>query len=107
MTKSSKTLDQAYQDILDELMLTFLKKHKDYGKGNILSVKELGIAMRISEKVERLKHLLIKAEMGELPVNESIDDSWTDIAVYAIIARLLKNGSFEKLMVDPKKMENL
>ena len=103
----AKTLDQAYEQILSELLVTFLKKHKDYGKGNILSVKELGISMRISEKVERLKHLLLKEEMGEAPANESIEDSWTDIAVYAILARLLRNGQFEKLSVDPKKMENL
>lgn len=104
---TAKTLDQAYQQILDELLLTFLKKHKDYGKGNILSVRELGIAMRISEKVERLKHLLLKEEIGGTPANESIEDSWTDIAVYAILARLLRNGQFEKLSVDPKKMEDL
>lgn len=103
----NQTLDQAYEEVLEELLITFLKKHKDYGKGNILSIKELGIAMRISEKVERLKHLLMKAEMGEAPANEPIVDSWTDIAVYAILARLVHNGKFEKLTVDPEKMKNL
>jgi hypothetical protein len=92
----ANTLDQAYKEVLEELLQMFLKKHKDYGKGNILANKELGIAMRVSEKVERLKHLLMQ---GSPPTNESIDETWTDIAVYAVIARLLRNGSFEKLDV--------
>lgn len=101
---NKQTLDQAYEEILQELLVTFLKKHKDYGKGNILSIKELGIAMRISEKAERVKHLLMKEQMGEKPANESIDDSMTDIAVYAIIAKLVRNGKFQKLEVDETKM---
>ena len=104
MTNKSQTLDAAYREILEELMQMFLKKHKDYGKGNILANKELGIAMRVSEKVERLKHLLIQ---GKIPSNESIDDTWTDIAVYAVIARLLRNGSFEKLNVNPQLLEDV
>lgn len=100
----NQTLDQAYEEILEELLITFLKKHKDYGKGNILSIKELGIAMRISEKIERIKHLLMKEQMGETPTNESLDDSLTDIAVYAIIAKLVRSGKFEKLEVDEAKM---
>lgn len=75
----------------------FLKKHKDYGKGNILSVKELGIALRISEKIERIKHLLMQD--GE-PANESIEETWIDIGVYAVIAILLRRGEFQNLDVD-------
>lgn len=91
-----KTLDQAFQLINEELLKTFLKKHKDYGKGNILSIRELGIAMRITEKVERAKNLLMK---GTKPTNESLEDTWTDIAVYAVIAKLLSRGHFEELEV--------
>lgn len=91
-----QTLDEAYQEILDELMVIFLKKHKDYGKGNILSIKELGIAFRLTEKVERLKNLLMNSK---IPENESIEDTLNDIAVYAIIARLYRDGRFEKLEV--------
>lgn len=96
---AAKTLDQAFEEVTNDLLLMFLKKHKDYGKGNILSVKELGIALRITEKVERIKNLLLQ---GNAPINESIDETWTDIAVYAVIAKLLRNGTFQKLEVDPK-----
>ena len=91
-----KSLDEAFETVNDELLEMFLKKHKDYGKGNILSIKELGITMRISEKVERLKHLLMN---GDKPENETLDDTWTDIATYAVIAILLRRGWFEELEV--------
>lgn len=89
-------LDEAFQLELEELLKTFLKKHKDYGKGNILEIEELGIAFRVAEKVSRLKNLLLK---NESPTNESIEDSWTDIAVYAVIAKLYRKGLFQKLEV--------
>lgn len=92
----NQTLDDAYREILDELLNIFLKKHKDYGKGNILSIKELGIAFRLTEKIERLKNLLMNSKK---PENESIEDTLNDIAVYAIIARLYRDGKFEKLSV--------
>lgn len=97
-----KTLDQAYDEVLQELKQMFIQKHKDYGKGNILSVQELGIALRISEKIERIKHLLIK---DQDPQNESIYETWVDIGVYAVLALLLRRGEFESLDVDPKLLE--
>lgn len=94
--KEPKYLDEAFEEVEKQIKETFLKKHKDYGKGNILDMGELGIAFRISEKFNRIKHLLMN---GNTPTNESIDDSWIDIATYAIIAVLLKRGWFEKLNV--------
>lgn len=95
-----QTLDEAYKQVEEELLQMFLRKHKDYGKGNILSVKELGIALRISEKIERIKHLLMQE--GN-PVNESVEETWIDIGVYAILAVLFRRGQFEKLEV-PKEV---
>jgi len=93
-------LDEAFADINDELLLMFLKKHKDYGKGNILANKELGISMRISEKVERLKHLLMT---NQDPENESIEETWVDIAVYAVIGVLFRRGHFQNFEVNPDR----
>lgn len=93
-----QTLDQAFAEVNQELLDMFLKKHKDYGKGNILSVQELGIALRISEKIERIKHILMQ---GNKPNNESIEETWVDIGVYAVIAVLLRRGQFEALDVKP------
>jgi hypothetical protein len=100
MQKDQQFLDEAFEEICRELVQTFLAKHRDYGKGNILDIEELGIAFRVSEKISRIKNLLSKP--GE-PQNESIDDSWTDIAVYAVIARLFRQGKFQALEVNPEK----
>lgn len=94
------SLDQAFEHVSTELLEMFLKKHKDYGKGNILSNGELGIAMRVSEKVERLKHLLMSQQT---PQNETAQETWIDIAVYAVIAVLLQRKQFQELEVTEKK----
>ena len=91
-----QNLNQAIEQINAELLAMFLKKHKDYGKGNILANGELGIAMRITEKVERAKHLLVT---NQEPQNETLDDTWIDIAVYAVIGVLFRRGWFQKLNV--------
>ena len=92
-----KSLDAAFDTVSAELLEMFLKKHRDYGKGNILANKELGIAMRVSEKVERLKHLLMT---GNQPTNEQIEETWVDIGVYSIIAVLYRRGWFQSLEVN-------
>lgn len=92
-------LDEAFETVCKELVETFIQKHKDYGKGNILSLKELGIAFRETEKVERLKNLLMNSKD---PANESVDDTWTDVAVYAIIALMFRRGWFQKLELRPE-----
>jgi hypothetical protein len=97
--KIPRYLDEAFSHITDEMIKTFIKKHKDYGKENILDIGELGIAFRISEKVSRLKNLLSKEVKAE---NETIDDSWLDIAVYAVIALLYRNSWFQKLKIKEK-----
>ncbi len=94
--KDPQYLDEAFEEVCREMVETFKKKHKDYGKGNILDMGELGIAFRISEKFNRIKNLLMT---GKKPVNESMEDSWIDIGVYAVIAVLLKRGWFKKLQV--------
>ena len=94
--KQPKTLDQAFSQVNSELLEMFLKKHHDYGKGNILDTKELGIAFRVSDKLNRLKFLLSN---DKEPNNESIEESWVDIAVYNVIAVLYRRGWFQKLEV--------
>ncbi len=89
-------LDEAFAAECEDLLQVFLQKHKDYGKGNILEIGEMGIAFRLAEKVSRLKNLLSK---NDGPVNESLEDTWTDIAVYAVIAKLYRKGLFQKLDV--------
>ena len=93
-------LDQAFDEKLKKLLKIFIKKHKDYGKDNILDNGELGIIFRINDKLRRLQNL---ASKNTEPENESCCENWQDIAVYAIIALLLKDGRFKDLNLDPKK----
>ena len=94
--KQPKSLDSAFSQVNEELLTMFLKKHHDYGKGNILDTKELGIAFRVSDKLNRLKYLLSN---NKNPNNESIEETWVDIAVYAVIAVVYRRGWFQKLEV--------
>ncbi|MBD3279565.1 MAG: DUF1599 domain-containing protein [Candidatus Pacebacteria bacterium] len=94
-----KYLDQAFEQVLEEMLETFIKKYRDYGKGNILDTREMGILFRVKDKVNRLNHLLAN---NKKPVNESIEENWREIAVYAVIAMILKRGWFEKLELSPQ-----
>ncbi len=98
-----KYLDEAFATVNQELLAMFIKKYRDYGKGNILANGELGISMRITEKVERVKHLILT---GNTPANESIDETWIDIAVYAVIGALYRRDWFQKLEIKPKGSES-
>lgn len=92
--KNPKYLDEAFTQICQELTELFIKKHKDYGKENILEIKELGIAIRITEKLSRIKNI---SNQNRKPQFESLEETWKDIAVYAIIAILYKRSLFKKL----------
>ncbi len=92
--KKPNFLDEAFKNICYELLQMFLKKHKDYGKGNIIETGEMGILFRISDKVNRLKHLVGN---NKTPNNETKEETWIDIAVYAVIAVLYGRGWFQKL----------
>lgn len=92
--KQPETLEEAFAEICKEMEAIFVKKHKDYGKGNILDTGELGIVFRESDKLNRLKHLLSGSKN---PENESVDETWLDIGVYAVIAMMYRRKWFQKL----------
>lgn len=95
-------LEEAFDQVCRELKEMFIKKNKDYGKGNILDTGELGIAFRVNDKLNRIKHLLIN---NQVPSNESVEESWIDIAVYSVIAVLYKRSWFKRLELSPKAKE--
>jgi hypothetical protein len=77
-----------------ELVLLLDKKQQDYGSKNISAFGELGVLIRVNDKVERLKNLLKAANPAEVQ-NESIEDTWMDIANYAMIATLIRRGQWK------------
>ncbi len=96
MSKTTKPqfLEDAFSAITCKMLKTFIKKNKDYGKGNILDTGELGIIFRVNDKIRRLQNL--KQNENE-PENESINETWLDIAVYAVIAIMYRKGWFQDL----------
>jgi len=85
------TFEQALDTILAGLRALMIAKQKDYGPGNIMAFGELGVLVRVNDKIERLKNL---HKSGKEPKNESLDDSWRDLANYGIIALMLRRGIF-------------
>jgi len=84
-----ETFEEALDTVLAEMRAIMISKNRDYGPNNIAAFGELGVLVRASDKVERLKTLL----MGDRePNHESIDDTWRDLGNYAIIAQLVRRG---------------
>jgi hypothetical protein len=48
----------------------------------------------MNDKINRLKQLVVKGNIDQ--VGESIDDTYQDLSVYAIICQLVKNGKWGK-----------
>ena len=82
--------------IYDELMSILLAKHKDYGPKNIAEAPGgalNGLRVRIHDKIARINNLIDKHSD---PMYESIEDSFKDLANYAIIALLVLRGKWDK-----------
>ncbi len=99
-----QSLDESFTRVCEEMLKIFIRKNKDYGKGNILDTGELGIAFRISDKLNRIKNLLITKQR---PENETMQESWLDIAVYAVIAVMYLRGWFQRLQLKETKSKKL
>lgn len=88
------TFEHAVDDVFTDCADLMVKKQKDYGPGNILAFGELGILVRLNDKIERLKNLHRTGKLND-PQNESVNDTWQDIVNYAAIALMLRRGTFE------------
>lgn len=80
--------------VLTEAGALLISKHADYGPKNIsLSPGGPlnGLRVRIYDKTARINNLI---ESGAEPENESLRDSFIDLANYAVIALLVLDGSW-------------
>ena len=98
MCREFKDLQQKQYDLL-------CKKQMDYGPGNIAVGTQLkndkeimaslkAIIVRVNDKIQRLINLILINNRN--PTNESIEDSFMDLAVYATIALTVRNGKWGK-----------
>jgi len=84
-------------DIIDELGNLLISKQRDYGPGNINNAfggPINGLLVRMGDKFERLKNLFAFSD-GK-PQHEPIEDSFKDLANYAIIAMMVKRGKWPR-----------
>ena len=76
-----------------ECIQLFDTKQLDYGSSNIALGGEMGIAVRLQDKVSRMRNLLLKQLKGDANVNhESLEDTFKDAANYGMIGLILKRG---------------
>ena len=85
-----------------ECVQLFDTKQQDYGSDNISSNGEFGIAVRLQDKVSRMRHILLKelaAQERSAHVfktnHEALEDSFKDAANYALIGLLLRRKKWK------------
>ena len=97
-------LTAEYKKIMMNQYITFCKKHRNYGCGNInvgtnletegdVRLALTGLWFRMNDKIQRLKQLIILGEPDT--VSEPIDDTFQDLSVYGIIAQIVKVKKFK------------
>ena len=101
--KHKDSFEEACRSVALQVAEIVISKQYDYGHDNILTFREQGLVVRLWDKVARLKNLLWVSK--ESPKNESIEDTFTDIAGYAIIGLMLANGSFLRELKE-KEIDN-
>lgn len=103
--KTYPNIAKQFSQELDNQFELFSKKMLSYGDKNIslggdlnkdedVKLALMGIWIRVSDKINRLKNLQIKEKQNPL-INESLLDTWEDICNYAIIAKIVMKGKWE------------
>jgi nucleoside 2-deoxyribosyltransferase len=95
---------QAFREIIGKMYRLHIAKNCDYSPANILGTGEIGLATRLWDKMARLLNLVgfnLKVQLGTYeksrnPKNESLDETYFDLAVYAIIGLLLRHDQWGK-----------
>jgi hypothetical protein len=85
-----------FEDILTELRIIMIRKHQDYGPFNIANAPGgamNGLLVRMHDKMARLENLYYKN--NDTPNYESIEDTFLDLANYAIIGLLVQRRQWE------------
>tara|TARA_Y100000590_G_scaffold433265_1_gene550139 strand:- start:118 stop:561 length:444 start_codon:yes stop_codon:yes gene_type:complete len=104
ITKKYPETTKMFQNIQFEQWELFCKKQKDYGPKNIsvgtnLETEEevklalTGLWFRMNDKMQRFQQMVIN---NQEPENESLMDTFMDLANYAIIAQLVQEKVWGK-----------
>lgn len=94
MEQAPDKFDIDVYEIIDELYMLLLSKHKDYGPLNIAKSPGgpiNGLRVRMWDKIARINHLVDNGAKAE---HESLEDSFKDLANYAIIGLMVLRGKW-------------
>ena len=86
------------EETLTDLANLLISKHKDYGPKNISHSPGgplNGLRVRLHDKLARINHLIDKGAHNK-PSHESLEDSFKDMANYAIIGLLVLQGKWNR-----------
>lgn len=90
------TWEDDAQSVYDDLLEILISKQKDYGPDNIRLAPGgplNGLRVRLYDKIARLSNLL---DTGATPENESLRDTFIDIANYGVIGVMILDDTFPK-----------
>jgi hypothetical protein len=98
--KREVSLEVYVDSAIKELKELLLSKHRDYGPKNISDSPGgpiNGLRVRMHDKLARINNLYEYMEdtKGFQPQHESLEDSFKDMANYAIIGLLVLRGKWE------------
>jgi len=85
-------MEQDFKKISNEIVELLVKKNSDYGSDNLKKFGLFGILVRLSDKMERLRNLIYKDVVKSAKCDETIRETFIDIAGYAINAIRLLDG---------------
>jgi hypothetical protein len=94
-----------FKKILKEQYELFCKKQMNYGPDNIsvgtrletpeeIKLSQTGLWFRMNDKIQRLKQLVLLGK--EDTVGESVQDTYSDLSVYGVIAQLVIRNKWGK-----------
>ena len=103
--KEYPELSQEFKIIQDEMYRMFAAKHLDYGLQNISLGGDLtkendkkfsltGLAIRLTDKISRLRNLLTNGR--NFVKGEGMEDTFIDVANYGIIGLLVGRDKWKK-----------
>ena len=88
-------LETHIDNTVNELSQLLISKHRDYGPKNISLAPGgavNGLPVRMHDKLARINNLV---DSGADPEHESLEDSFKDMANYAIIGLLVLRGQWD------------
>lgn len=94
---NSSTFVKNVEETFNELQELLIKKHLDYGPKNIAESPGgpiNGLRVRMHDKLARINNLTDKSVSN--PQYESLEDSFKDMANYAIIGLLVLRNKWDK-----------